>query len=76
MFVDRNLTSIPLKFILPANIIIFEMIIPTNVIVATAEIISLCLMKKILQILPYIIRTKTQSCYFRFINLFYRKKKY
>ena len=35
MFVERNLTSIPLKFILPANIIIFEMIIPTNVIFVT-----------------------------------------
>ena len=35
MFVNRNLTNMPLKFILPFNIIIFEMIIPTNMISVT-----------------------------------------
>ena len=29
MFVNRNLTNMPLKFILPSNILIFEMVIPT-----------------------------------------------
>ena len=35
MFINKNLTNMPLKFILPSNILIFKMIIPTNVIFMT-----------------------------------------
>ena len=35
MFVNRNLTNMPLKFVLPSNIIIFEMVIPINMISVT-----------------------------------------
>ena len=35
MFINRNLTNMSMKFILPLNIIIFEMIILTNVIFVT-----------------------------------------
>ena len=35
MFINKNLTNMPLKFILPSNILIFKMIIPANVIFMT-----------------------------------------
>ena len=44
MFINKNLTNMPLKFILPSNILIFKMIIPTNVIFMTTVLktISKC----------------------------------